>query len=1208
MPFSPASSEDASQAIGGALHRAILPDEPLVQITSNDLSPPPKSLSGALQLSQVTAPVTSPAASLAAAVNPVAAVSGYTNYDGVWLAASAAPTKILWGVGTASIIAGAGNLELHGSGQGELMVGGAGDDTFVLGSTKDVIQAGPSGVDTLVAALDYALPNGVQNLILDGTWESVVGVGNAMANIITADRAGETIYGGGGDDVLVSAGGDTFLFQPGTGKDVIVNFNTGGATPDLARLTGFGFTSFAQVRSAMTQVGSDVVLKLSPTDLIDFRNTTLANFTAANFQLQLNTTSMTTTFDDEFASFSQWNPNTGAGIWRTDYGWAPINSLSDHTLVPGGELSIDVDPTFAGSGTKPLWLNPFSISSTGLTITARPTYQADKALLWNYAYTSGLITTENSFSQTYGYFEIKAKLPSNPAGMWPAFWLLPVNANGSADEIDVFEAVNDNPNTVHATVHWDTANGPTQLTFPTYVPNLWGGAFHTFGVLWTASTITWFVDGTAVGSLATPPGLNKPMYMLANLAIGGNWTGAPSSSSEFPATYQIAYMRAYSMSTAPLTITGGTGNDTFYVHNSADVIKVNAGVQNETVIADVSYSLPAYVQNLTVTGSGLTAIGNNLNNILTSLGGPNTLVGGAGVDTFYVNNVGDKVVAPPNQGQDKIIATVSYALPNNVQNLTVKGSGLTATGNALNDSLTSLGGANTLVGGTGADTFYVNNVGDKVVAQANAVANAIVSTVSFTASANVTSLQLLGTGLTATAAAGGHTLLISADGGNTLVGGAGGHDVFDIFHANDVVVVAAGTVGEAIVSTVSYTAPANVQILTVNGAGLTATANDQGDVLTSLGGPNTLIGGAGTDTFYVNNIGDQVVAQSGHPGDQVVSTVSFTAPANIQTLTVNGSGLTATANGLGDVLISQGGPNTLVGGAGTDTFYVNNAGDQVVAQSGHPGDQVFATVSFTAPANIQTLTVTGSGLTATANGLGDVLTSLGGPNTLVGGAGGDIFHVNNVGDQVVVQPGQAGDEVISTVSFAMPANVHAMVLIGSGLTATGGASGGNYLISTDGGNTLIGGAAGGDVFIVSHPNDIIQVAAGTPNETVKAYSSFTLPANVQNLIAYGSAAFTLVGNGQDDTITASKGPDTITGGGGNDTFVFAPGDHLETITDFRASGNLDQIDIAAYQKAGLTETFIDHGTYASIAFSNGDVINLSGVHASSLYISGHFIL
>ena len=919
--------------------------------------------------------------------------SGYYDYDGVWLPASAAPTKTIWGSGTSEILGGAGAEELYGSGQGELMVGGTGDDTFMVDSLKDQVVAGTSGVDTVIANLNFILPAEIQNLTLNGTWVDVVGIGNSMANIITADKAGETIMGAGGDDVIISAGGDTFLYAPGADHDIIYNFHAGNTDSDVVRLTGYSFTYFAEVQAAMTQVGSDVVLKLSSTDLIDFKNTTIGAFTAANFQIAPDLNHMTLTFDDEFNSFSEWNPTTGVGAWRTYYAWGGANSESSHLIPNAEELGINVSSSFTGSGTTALGLNPFSISNGVLTITGAKTPTADLSALWNYQYTTGIISSQPHFAQTYGYFEARVEFPSTPVGLWPAFWLLPASGVGD-NEIDVFEMVNDQANTVHETVHWDTSPGvKTYISFPTYVPNLLTG-FHTYGVLWTASTITWFVDGAAVGSVATPSTMNTPMYMITNLSVGGNWPGSPDASTTFPVHYQVDYIRAYSLGTTAQSFTASiSGGDTFYVHNSGDVISVPAGTPNESVIADVSYALPA-----------------------------------------------------------------------NIQNITVNGSGLTATANTLGDHLTSTGGANTLVGGSGADTFYVNNIGDTVV-------------------------------------------------------------------------TTAGQTADVVISTVSYAAPANIVNLTVQGSGLTATANSLGDNLTSLGGANTLVGGSGVDTFYVNNIGDTVVAAAGQVGDLIISTVSYTAPANILNLTVQGTGLTATANSLNDHLTSLGGANTLVGGSGIDTFYINNAGDQVV-----------------------------------------------------------------------VPAGQTADIIISSVSYTLSGDLHILRLTSAGLTATGAAAGHNYLTSMSGGDTLIGGAGGYDVFTVSHSNDILQVAAGTPDETVNAYGSYTLAANIQNLVGAGGAAMTLTGNSMDNVITAGKGADTLTGGGGNDTFVFAPGDKVETITDFNATTAHDQIDISGYQASGITETFVDHGAYSTINFSNGDVITLNGIHATSLSVSGHYII
>ena len=165
-----------------------------------------------------------------------------------------------------------------------------------------------------------------------------------------------------------------------------------------------------------------------------------------------------------------------------------------------------------------------------------PTPPELRPLLKNYAYMSGVITTQPSFSQTYGYFEMRAKLPRGK-GLWPAFWLLPLDQSWPP-EIDVMESIGD-PSQVYVTTHSKTTKAPG------FEPKIAPDEFHTFAVSWDASDVIWYIDGKEVGRHATPADMHKPMFMLANLAVGGNWPGRPDASTRFPATYEIDYIRAY---------------------------------------------------------------------------------------------------------------------------------------------------------------------------------------------------------------------------------------------------------------------------------------------------------------------------------------------------------------------------------------------------------------------------------------------------------------------------------------------------------------------------------------------------------------------------------------------------------------------------------------------------------------------------------------
>ena len=246
----------------------------------------------------------------------------------------------------------------------------------------------------------------------------------------------------------------------------------------------------------------------------------------------LNTTTPVATtglrFDDEFNTFSS-SVDGKTGTWMTTY---PFGGENANTLTPNGEGE------YYGSATGPN--SPFSLSNGVLNITASKAAAGSNP--YGLPYTSGLITTDGSFSQTYGYFEISAKLPAGQ-GLWPAFWMLPTAAHDST-ELDVFEVLGSSPSTLYGSTH-----GSSGVSQAFTVPDTSTG-FHTYGVDWEPSTVTFYMDGTKIGSTPTPASMNQPMYMLLNLAVGGatSWPGAPNATTAFPSTMQIDYVRAYATS------------------------------------------------------------------------------------------------------------------------------------------------------------------------------------------------------------------------------------------------------------------------------------------------------------------------------------------------------------------------------------------------------------------------------------------------------------------------------------------------------------------------------------------------------------------------------------------------------------------------------------------------------------------------------------
>ncbi|WP_156653324.1 hypothetical protein [Methylobacterium sp. Leaf111] len=165
------------------------------------------------------------------------------------------------------------------------------------------------------------------------------------------------------------------------------------------------------------------------------------------------------------------------------------------------------------------------------------------------------------------------------------------------------------------------------------------------------------------------------------------------------------------------SLRGLGGNDIYVVDNAGDIVTeaLNQGI--DTIKTSLtSYTLGSNIEKLTYTGTvNFSGTGNELTNTITgSFGsdklngklGADTLIGGAGNDTYTVDNGGDVVVELANQGTDRVLATVSYTLSDNVENLTLTTSAaLSGTGNGLANTLVGNGGANVLDGKGGADTL-----------------------------------------------------------------------------------------------------------------------------------------------------------------------------------------------------------------------------------------------------------------------------------------------------------------------------------------------------------------------------------------------------------------------------------------------------------------------------------------------------------------------
>jgi beta-glucanase (GH16 family) len=217
--------------------------------------------------------------------------------------------------------------------------------------------------------------------------------------------------------------------------------------------------------------------------------------------------------------------------------------------------------TLSGNGEQQCYVPEGVKQSEGmLRLTAQPgvTPAANcKGATSDLRYTSGMVTTSGCnqyetsdyckkftpFAQTYGYFEVRAKLPKGK-GFWPAFWLAPMDLVWPP-EIDIMEALGHTPSTVHQTYHYKDAAGAHKQIGKAYNGADFTSKFSTFGLDWRPGLLIWYVDGRETFRIASPDVASKPMYLQLNLAVGGNWPGNPDQATPFPSSMVVDYVRVY---------------------------------------------------------------------------------------------------------------------------------------------------------------------------------------------------------------------------------------------------------------------------------------------------------------------------------------------------------------------------------------------------------------------------------------------------------------------------------------------------------------------------------------------------------------------------------------------------------------------------------------------------------------------------------------
>ena len=179
-------------------------------------------------------------------------------------------------------------------------------------------------------------------------------------------------------------------------------------------------------------------------------------------------------------------------------------------------------------------------------------------------YTSARLKTQGKFSQAYGRFEARIKIPRGQ-GIWPAFWMLgdDIDKVGwpACGEIDIMENIGKQPDIVHGSIHGlGFDDGDLEAPFRLPADKVFADDFHIYAVEWEPDAIRFYVDDHLYVTRTRAdmrPGwkwsFDHPFFLLLNVAVGGNWPGSPDASTVFPQTMLVDYVRVYRRAGPPLS-------------------------------------------------------------------------------------------------------------------------------------------------------------------------------------------------------------------------------------------------------------------------------------------------------------------------------------------------------------------------------------------------------------------------------------------------------------------------------------------------------------------------------------------------------------------------------------------------------------------------------------------------------------------------------
>jgi Ca2+-binding RTX toxin-like protein len=1088
------------------------------------------------------------------------------------------------------------------SGTGTTVTGTSGDDSFVVDNVMDgIIEAAGGGTDSVTSTINYGLPNNVENLTLSGMF-ALAGFGNSLDNTITGNEFNNALNGGDGIDTLIGkAGDDAYIVSIpttqswGNGLDNIVeNANEGydkvfaqgiysATLPDNVealyvlgnptnsfwynpnfddprrRLVGNAQDNLIDA-SAMgpTHTGADVIidggagadLMIGPT----YANNIRFVIDNPGDQIVINNTTYGTYTVETSISYA-----AAAGVNRIDLTGAASISATGNSgdNILHGDTSSAANVLTGGAG------NDYYNVGLGDTVVevaggGNDTVEVDAGTVGGTFSLASFANVENlAVGEALGTATLNGDASDNVLQGNNQANIL----NGGAGNDILYAGRRTGPAETGSNLLFggsgndqlfgsgrgfdtlDGGAGDDSLDVENWGTKVVFGRGYGFDTMGTSGggTIQMLAGVSSADIRVSRDGTNMDIYLGTSDRLRVQWAFQSVDRSDwtiYPAFSSLTFADGTSLTQAAVA-----------------------------ALAQSSTGLPTELSDIVLGTSGADRIELlDGDDTLSAGAGADILVGGAGNDSLSGEGGSDTYRYSAGFGQDIIQDTATGQLQDGGTDViefdaTITRASVTfSRPSSSNDLLVTVG--------TSGDQITVRNF------YASGAASDQIELFKFADGSTLLSFELLNLPVV-TGTAGADTLTAGAS--STILQGLGGNDILN------------------------------------GGAG--------DDVLDGGAGQDQMSGGAGNDRYIVDDVGDQVIEAPNDGADTVETPLSYALGANIENLTLTGTAAASlTGNALANALTGNSAANTLDGGAGADTlaggagddvYQVDDVGDQVVEAAGDGVDSVQSQVSTVLGANIENLTLLGSAnINGTGNADDNVITGNAGANvldgtsgndTLIGGAGNDVYYVDG-GDTITELPGGGTDEVRSSASYTLAAELENLTLAGGlAINATGNAannvltgnSGRNLLDGAGGADQMIGGADNDDYYVDNAGDQVVELV-NEGWDTVYSSITTTLSANIEKLALTGSSNINGTGNDDANSMEGNTGNNVLDGGLGADSYYDPSGNDVYYVDD--AGDNIQ--DDAGVDEIRSSITFNISSSNYSTSIENLTLIGNAAINAT----------